>query len=984
MAALLLPAALVCQVPPLPSFEYTRSVWRTADGLPEATVQSLAETRDGILWIGTTGGLASFGGAQIRAANAGILQTLGVHSIFCLTIDRDQSLWAGTEGGGLLHLRGSHVDVFSASQGLSDNFVRSIFQDRSGTVWVGTDNGLFRMHSGFLRRMDGASVPPMAVHSITQDRDGNIWAGGSQLISISPAGVAKLHALPGLYSKNRVKSILQTSDGTIWVGTVAGLQRLAGGSFQPMPSIHATVRSLLQTSDGTLWIGTIGNGLWTFRDGKLNALHTPGLLPSDTVLTTLQDDAGQIWIGTQAGLVRLSRTPVGVVPLPRVGDPDFETVSGDARGDVWVAAQGLFAIRDNRAMPVQFPGLGQLSIRNVFRGRDGALWIGTDGSGAYRIDGSSIRHLSAPGELTNNFIRGFLQARDGAVWIATDEGVSRIAGTDIRKFKEASGLAYFSTRYLLEDRSGGVWIGTDRGVSYWKDGFQSNPAVSALAKEKVWSILQDRRNVLWFATRDDGLFRYRDGSVEHFTATQGLPSNSIYQLLQDRQGIFWLTGPDTIASIEEAAMDNGFPSIEHPLSVRIYSMPFGAEGAQIYGGRQPAGLIAADGTVWLPTSRGVAYVRPDQHLPHGIAPRAVLHRLTEDGRDVPVRDGLRIPAGITRLTIAFGAISLQSQLNKRFRYRLEPLESTWNSTRSDDTATYTNLRAGNYRFRVQVFDAAQPDQISEVEIGFIKEPYFYQTWWFLALCVLLAAAIVWGVYRFRVQQMQTRFRAVLAERSRLAREIHDTVIQGCTSISALLEAIASQPSPVANSELLEYARNQARTTIQEARQAVWGMRHEEKKVDLLEAVNSLAEQTSREHGSVVTVKAAAESLPVGTSAAHEILMTVREALYNAVQHSGSKRIEMSVGQARGELTVRVEDFGCGFDSEAAVHAQNGHFGLLGMQERMKRLGGRLEIHSALQRGTAITLRIRHATDVRPPLIVRNTEGETNGVHARGD
>ncbi len=313
------------------------------------------------------------------------------------------------------------------------------------------------MDSGRLRRIDGTNVPAMAVHAITQDHDGNLWAGGSQLISISPAGAATVYTLPGIYSKNRVKSILQTSDGTVWVGTVGGLQRLRNGKFQPMPSIHATVRSLLQTNDGTLWIGTIGNGLLTFRDGKLNALHNPGLLPSDTVLTMLQDDTGQIWIGTQTGLVRLSRTPVGIIALPRVGDSDFETVSGDAQGNVWVAAQGLFTIRNGQAVPTQFPGLGQLSIRNIFRGRDGALWIGTDGSGAYRVDGPAVRHLSAPGELTNNFIRGFLQTRDGAVWIATDEGVSRIAGNDIRKFSEASGLAYFSTRYLLEDRDGGVW-----------------------------------------------------------------------------------------------------------------------------------------------------------------------------------------------------------------------------------------------------------------------------------------------------------------------------------------------------------------------------------------------------------------------------------------------------------------------------------------------------------------------------------------------
>jgi signal transduction histidine kinase len=199
---------------------------------------------------------------------------------------------------------------------------------------------------------------------------------------------------------------------------------------------------------------------------------------------------------------------------------------------------------------------------------------------------------------------------------------------------------------------------------------------------------------------------------------------------------------------------------------------------------------------------------------------------------------------------------------------------------------------------------------------------------------------------------------VLAERSRLAREMHDTVIQGCTGISALLEAMASHGEGGADGTLLNYARQQARTTIDEARQAVWGMRHEEKQVDVLEAIRGLAEQTTREHGNQVTLKVAAEPLRLGTSAAHEILMTVREAVYNAVQHSGSQQIEMSAHAQRDELTVRIADYGRGFDSTQMAE-QDGHFGLVGMRERMKRLGGRLELATAPGEGTVVTLRLRH-------------------------
>ena len=978
VASTLLAVALICLVPPAgaasndpgstAAFQYARSIWRSADGLPESTVQALAETQDGELWIGTTGGLAKFGGMQVATVDSAALQTLGVHSVFCLTLDHDGSLWAGTEGGGLLHLHGDAVKTLGVEAGLTDAFVRSVFEDHTGTLWVGTDNGLFRLDGKRLRRVDGrGTVPVMAVHSITEDRAGGLWVGGSQLVRLAPDGTEKVYTLPGDYSKSRVKRILQTADGEVWVGTVGGLEKLMGDRFEAVPAIRRTVRTLLQTKDGTLWIGTIGDGLWTLRNGALTHVKNPGLLPSDTVLTMLQDTDEQIWIGTQAGMVRLSRTPVSVVPLPHGGDPDFETISGDARGNIWVAAQQLFTIKDGEAQKATLPGLPPLSIRNVFRERDGALWIGTDGSGAYRTDARGVRHLSAPGELTNNFIRAFLQAKDGAVWIATDEGVSRWSGGDAQKYTEGNGLVYFSTRSLLEDRDGGIWIGTDRGVSLWRGGaFQQNAATVSLAHDKVWSMLKDREGTLWFATRDSGLFRFRDGHVDHYTTTQGLPSNSLYALLQDREGTFWVTGPDMIASLPEEAMDAPFTAAQMLPNVKVYTMPFGADDAQMYGGRQPAGFVGPDDTLWFPTTSGAASIRPGQSLPPYRAPRAVIREIREDGRAIALKPDGRVPAAVTRISFDFGAVILRPQNGVRFRYRLEPLEQEWNLATADRTAAYTNLSSGHYRFRVEVFDQSKPTKNQEADFSFNKAPFFYQTAWFYTLAVLSAGSLVWLAYRLRVRQMRMRFDLVLAERSRLAREMHDTVLQGCTGISALLEAIASTHNADRGDdlELLNYARQQARTTIDEARQAVWDMRHDEKKVDVLGALQSLADHSSMEVGAVITLETTPGTLLLDTSVAHEILMTVREAVYNALQHSGSARVVIYAEVRGSDLTVEVVDFGSGFKGALGQSVAAGHFGLLGMSERMKRLGARLELKSTLGAGTRVTLQLRHVQSLK--------------------
>jgi len=958
---------------PIAHFGYTRTLWRVSDGLPEDTVQTLAESKEGLLWIGTTGGLAHFDGSRMEVYGHGLAQPLSANSIFCVTFARNGDLWAGTEGGGLLRLHDRELQIYSTRQGLTDGFVRSVYQDERERLWVGTDNGLFVLEGERLRRVDQAdALGPIAVHAITQDRNHRLWVGGSRLLAIRADGSTQEFPLPGAYSENRVKSILQTKDGTLWVGTVGGLQRLQHGRFERVPEIHATVRSLRETSDGKLWIGTIGQGLWSVESGRLSHVSSEGLLPSETVLSILEDDQKQIWIGTQAGLVRLSETPVSVIPLPEGGDPDFETISGDHRERLWVAAQRLYLIENNQAHRVIYPEIGTVTIRNVYAARDGALWIGTDGDGAYSLRANETTHYTAPGQLTNNFIRGFLESRDGHMWIATDEGVSRIGRDGTRKFSVTDGLAYQSTRSLLEDRHGNLWIGTDQGLSCWAaDAFQKNSATRALAEEKVWSILEDRQGTLWFGTRDHGLFRYRNGAIQQFSVAQGLPSNSIYQILQDRHGTFWLTNPNSIAAVREKDMDGLYPSLDRPLSrslsVEVYGMPFGADGAQLYGGRQPSGYLAADDTVWFPTTRGAAHVVTVKQRPQP-GPRAFLDDVVEDGRTLVPGDKMQVPAHIARLSFDFSAISLRPQQGVRFRYKLENFDKGWNVSASTRTATYTNLPAGRYRFQVAVFDTADPEDVSEVDVSFIKSTFFYQTWWFYGLCGLLSLGIAWTLYQLRLRQMRTRFSAVLEERNRLAREMHDTVIQGCTGTSALLEAIAStaDENREAKRELLDYARVQMRSTINEAREAVWNMRHEQEAdvdlvaadVDLVAALEGIAAQMSREYGSGIRFEHTQDELKVGAMQAHEILMTVREALYNSIQHSGANQAELTLHRSSNkDLEISIFDEGKGFSAERTDLAETGHYGILGMRERMQRLGGRLELKTAPSLGTTVRLMI---------------------------
>lgn len=937
--------------------QYTRSVWRVQDGLPEDIVQALAETPDGYLWIGTTGGLVRFDGTRFVLLQSPALPSSMVNSIFCLTPSADGSLWVGTEGGGLLHLGKGAPTTYGPAQGLTDGFVRSVLEDRHGGVWVGTDHGLFRIDGNRANRVEmPPGVDPLAVHAITEGRDGRIWVGGSHLLSIDDGRIGT-YRLPGTYSSNRVKSILQSADGTLWVGTVGGLDRMAHGAFERVPEIHDTVRTLRQTGDGSLWIGTISSGLWIYRDGIFS--HREALLPGNTVLSVLEDTSHQVWVGLQEGLVRLGKTPVHLVTLPGGSDADFETVSGDTGGSLWAVASQAYRIRNGVATTFRIPQLPNVRVRNLLRDREGALWVGTDGSGAYRIDAGRTTHLSAPRDLTNNFVRAFLESRRGDMWIATDEGVSRMRAGESRRLTMADGLAYNSTRCLLEDTAGDIWIGTDQGLSRWHgNSFVQDAVTEALRHEKVWSILEDTTGALWFGTRDHGLFRSQDGAIVRFTTDQGLASNSIYQLLEDGRRALWISGPNTISSIDERALHStADPATQH-LAVSVYTMPYGAADAQMYGGRQPSGYVDPGGGLWFPSSRGIAHVLPSRGTSTP-PPRLVIDTVTLDGRTLPLGRTIELPAHVTRLEISYLPLSLAPQAGIHYRYKLEGFDHDWVEAGTHLTAAYTNVPAGAYTFRVQTANTAGTP--IEASLAIRRDPFFWQRPWFVVLSLTSLLLLGWGTFRLRVHQVQLRFRAVLEERSRLARAMHDTVIQGCTSVSALLEAVASLQSEnqVLREDLLQHARAQVSTTIDEAREAVWNLRHDDGvAITLGSSIEVLATQLGKEFGRPIPVVSFGTPFSLPHSVAREILLVLREATYNAALHGHASEICIELRYTQDALLLTVRDAGIGFDVQQP--AAEGHYGITGMRERMQRIGGAFDLHSTRGTGTAVHLAVERS------------------------
>ncbi|MGB7267785.1 MAG: two-component regulator propeller domain-containing protein [Terracidiphilus sp.] len=944
---------------------YTRRIWQVSDGLPEQTVQAFAQTPDGYLWIGTTGGLVRFDGSHFTVFDRQNTPSMHENSVFCLSVSRDGALWIGTEGGGLIRYAAGVFRLWTTREGLSDDFVRTVLQDAEGTIWAGTDNGLLRLEGNHFVRVDGgAGIPQLAVHALYQDRDGRIWVGGSKLISLRGQTVTE-YALRGEASQNRVKSIVQTQDGTIWVGTVSGLNRMLPGEsrFERVSGVAGTVRILRQTPDGTLWIGTIGHGAFQYKDGKLISIAAPALLPSNTVLNLFEDNERNFWIGTQAGMLRLTRAQATIIQLPKANDSDFGTIYQDRDGSFWIGSTLLFRMANGVIKQERLQGIEGVHVRNVYRDRSGALWVGTDGDGVYRIAQGVVTHLTTRDGLSNNFVRAMTQDRDGSMWVAADEGVNHVIWENGRSrvvsYEMRNGLAYFSTRALLEDESGDLWIGTERGLSHMHDGaFASDAATKALAQMKVWAIHEDANGSLWFGTRNSGLFRYRDGKLAQFSSEDGLPSNAIYQILEDGAGHLWLSGPNGIALVNRHELDAQAESFPRHLALAFYSTAELAPNIEIYGGTQSSGCITTAGDVWFLSNLGPIHILPLQRVPLP-PPPLLIQSVLADGLPIAVAAPVALRPGNGRLEFDFSPIRLRSQDGLRFRYMLEGFEKGWSAPATARSADYTNLPAGRYRFRVQAYEVSDPDAVSEASIAVVQKPFFYRTWWFIAACMGLVALLIYGIYQYRLRHVRKRFEAVLEERSRVAREMHDTVIQGCTGVSALLEAVSMDRSEgEAGTGLMDVARVQLRSTIDEARDAIWNLRQSDGDTTQLgENLESMAAQVGEEFHLPVTCSVSGTPFPVSHPIAHDLLMVAREAAYNSMLHGKPAHVEVALTYASRELHLRLSDDGCGFDPQHLDSENGHHFGLRGMRERIERCGGKFRLTSALGKGVRIDVRI---------------------------
>ncbi len=957
----------------MPLSRYLSEVWRTEDGLPHNAVQALVQTGDGYLWLGTPEGLVRFDGVRFTAYVQPQLPTNNVHA---LLEDRAGRLWIGTYGGGLYRYERGRFEAVGAGARAASPFIRALYEDRTGRMWVGTHGGgvSFGREGRFrtVRMTDGLSNDVVRV--IYEDQAGSIWIGTNaaglnrwdgrrvRAFAVKPGPLSPYTPEDSLSSDN-VLALWQDRDGSLWIGTDGGgLWRLRNDRIEAVAAADVNgVRRILQDAAGDLWIGTDGGGVHRRSTAGWEAFGAGDALSSDIVLSLLQDGERNIWVGTRDGLVRLKPARFTMYTTRDGLANDFVTaLHGSRDGALWVGTRsGLDRLDGSRAIAARLrPRLPRDTVLSLLESGDGTLWVGTR-NGLFRVRGvHTTRYTTADG-LPSSYVGALGEARDGGVWVGSHGALSRVVHDTIRPVARLPPPRTADITAIHEDAAGELWVGTDgAGLGRLRDGeWRFYGTAEGLTHAAVTALHGDERGNLWIATRL-GLNRWRDGRLRGFTTADGLPSDHVVSVVADDLGSLWLTSYHGIARVDVKSLDELEQGRRSRISAVLYGKPDGMRTSECNNAGSPAAWRGRDGRLWFATVRGLATIDPTRVTRNEHPPPVRIEEVRADDEALPLDATPTLGPDRKRLEFHYTALSFSAPEKLRFRYKLEGFDPDWIEAGNRRVGYYTNVPAGEYRFRVMAANEDGVWNAAGASYGFALRAHLLRRPVFWVAAVIVAAMAGRALYRLRLRRLTAQFAAVLAERNRIAREIHDTLAQGFVGIAVQLDTVAKMQAVSAETarDHLDRARILARSSLAEARRTVWALRAGALETeDLAGALREVAEQLSGETSVAVEVSGARRRLPPDVE--NNLFRIGQEAVANAVRHAQARRIRVDLDYGDRCVRLSVRDDGRGFDVEAATHCAPGHFGLAGIRERVHNLGGELTVLSAHGGGAELIVEV---------------------------
>ena len=922
--------------------------------------------------IGTESGLLRFDGVNFGIWSPPTGGRFPIEYVHALAPGRDGSLWIGTLDG-LAHLKDGKVAYYSTRQSSIGPAVLAILLDRHNTVWIAKagfhSGGLCRVETDVLHCFDSAQgVPNREIFSLLEDRVGNLWFGGVGGLYRWNGGAAQIY--PPKESTAMISSIAQAENNEIIAANgvhplnhVVG-SRLENYGIQPgSPGVETRV--LFTDSDGALWMGTSSHGLFHVYKGHVDRYTRADGLSSDTVLVLFEDREHNIWVGTDRGIDRFRALPVVTLSKREGLSQDTAgSVFASKDGSVWVGTSaGLNRVRNHNVTVYSTrDGLPSNGIQAIMEDHSGGLWVGTNAGLAYSRN-SRFRAVDLPNGSKIRSIAAGAEEPDGILWFSDlDHGLIQLRDGHVERLSPWSLFENQQAYALVGDPKGtGLWMGFRQGgIAYYTAGkiTRRYGESDGLAPGMITDLHLDKAGTLWIAT-EGGLSRLRDGQILTLTSANGLGCDRIHTLIEDDDEALWLNTACGLVRIARGDLSVWLGNPRGQLKTRLFGPADGMRVRTALGGYSRRSAKSADGRLWFPVLDAVAIVDP-RHLPENhLAPPVQIDQLIVDRKPYAIHPGLMLPPLTRDLQIDYTAFSFAAPEQVRFRYKLEGYDSDWSAPSSLRQAQYTNLAPRHYRFRVL---AANNDGVwNEVgaSIEFGIQPTFYQTNWFRWSCLAAFGVLLWVSYQLRVRhvaaQISLRFEERLSERTRISRELHDTLLQNITGFALQLGGLSKTvTAPESAKERLLDLRRQAEAWLREARESVWDLRSPVSEgQDFLEAMRIVGQQLTagKQARFHIAVSGAGREAPVKLQ--ENLLRIVQEATRNAIQHGGARQIDVRISYRSPDgIRLQICDDGCGFNLEEASQ-KLGHWGLATMRERAERVGADLKITSAPGRGAEI-------------------------------
>lgn len=946
---------------------YSLASWAERDGVPIGPIYALAQDQDGYLWLGTESGLLRFDGIHFLTSEALGYAELPTDRVRALLSSRDGTLWAGfgpgadfgpVAGGGLYAVDGA--PAAAPARYLDGVGVIRIAETHDGALWVATSNGLYALDKHGVLRVEPAGVSWGVVRHVYVDDRGTLWVGTSRGLFERHAGTFRRAPSPD----RLIRGISRSHDDNPWITHPTRGFVYAGDDLPAEHDFEGVGTGVYRDSRDNLWVSTRGQGLLrvyrAVEDGPLiteRASVDTGFR-SDGIWAVHEDMEGNIWVGTQEGLHRLM--PHEVTPLTSLGF--VHAVKARADGSVWIGtARGLLLGELNAEKRIETRQIliGH-EVRALATTPDGTLWVATPW-GIFRLQADGrLAELPLAGGMTLAEVRSLATSVDGTVWAAdADLGLFRVVADQVEAVRLHGDTQAAGVSLVHVDREDRLWLAFADGRIGMATHDGGLELVAGDRRAQTFSFAEDPHGTLWIGG-GDGLSRVRHGRLETLGYADGLPDSEITAIAIDSSGTMWAATNRSIICIDLATLDARFAEPGVPLSHRRFTSAHGVAGVPVPVRGSNKVTFGPGSSLWFVTGRGITVVEPDtiSKAPRSLNSRVQVDSILVDDQRLAVADSMAIPASTTRLEIAYTALQLSRSTTPRFRYQLEGFDPAWVDAGTQGHTVYTNLPPGGYRFLVQAEGEDRSWSAMPAELGFTVLPAFHQTPMFYLVLFLALTGLAWAAWTTHVRIAEQRFSLALAERARLSREMHDTLLQSLVGFALQLDSIAhpGPSTPEATQDRLIRMRKQVEGYIREVRQSIWDLRSPIARTGDLVSTLREAGQRLATSGAVFHFSVHGTPRPQAERIERNLLRIGQEAITNAVRHAAATRIVAEVRYLDDAVVLRVSDNGRGFEVNTATQ-QPGHYGIVSMRERAAELSGSYDVRSSLGRGTVVEVRV---------------------------